>query len=142
MLAAAMFPVAGPPVVRSCEIRHAGGAVATGAQRPDSSTGNRDASFLLVLVGLIDSHHDATTIADAQAACTAGLGAHPSGRTCLDALDGPCRAAGAATSIDAADLEAIIAVPTALDPLDVMRFGVQHGYGGSHGGNNAFLEDQ
>lgn len=79
VLAAAAFPADGPPVLRSCEVRHAGGAVATGPQRMDSSMANRDAAFLVVLVGEVDGHHDVGTIAAHQAACVDALGEHLSG---------------------------------------------------------------
>lgn len=125
-LAASAFPPTGPPMLQLCEIRHAGGAVATGAQRAESSMGNRDAAFLVVLVGVTGTDHDAATVVAHQAACTAALGDHLSGRTYLDALHGTARATAATTSIDAADLDAIVAVRAALDPSDVMRFGVRH----------------
>ena len=57
MLAAATFPATAPPPLRYCEIRHAGGAVATG-DREHSSMGNRDRPFLLHLVGVADAAAD------------------------------------------------------------------------------------
>jgi hypothetical protein len=49
-----------------------------------------------------------------------------SGRTYLNGLDGPARRAAAPTAIDATDLAAISTVRAAVDPDDVLRFGVDH----------------
>jgi FAD/FMN-containing dehydrogenase len=126
ILAAATFGADGPPALRYCEVRHAGGAVATSAKRGGSSMGNRDGAFLLHLVGVVDDEHDAATIARHLDATTAALGAHLSDRTYLNVLDGPTRAAAAPTSIDAADLAAIAAVAAEVDPDHLLRYGVHH----------------
>ena len=73
-------PADGPPVLRYCEVRHAGGAVATSPQRSSSSMGNRDHAFLLHLVGVADGRHDVAAIARHQDATRAALGAELSAR--------------------------------------------------------------
>jgi FAD binding domain len=113
-----------PSSVRYVEIRHAGGAVAAG-DRQRSSLGNRDRQFHLQLVGVPASAATAAT-GDLQAALMAALRRHLSGRTYLNGLGGPARCAAAATAIDTADLAAIAAVRAAVDPDDVLRFGVDH----------------
>lgn len=125
-LAAATFGADGPPVLRYCEVRHAGGAVATSARRSGSSMGNRDGAFLLHLVGVVGEGRDATGIARHLASTKDALGAHLSDRTYLNVLDGPARAASAPTSIDADDLVAIAEVAAAVDPERVLRYGVRH----------------
>lgn len=125
-LAAATFGADGPPPLRYCEVRHAGGAVATSAKRSGSSMGNRDGAFLLHLVGVVDDHHDAAAIARHLTATKAALGGHLSERTYLNVLDGPTRAASAPTSIDADDLASIAEVAAEVDPDRVLRFGVRH----------------
>ncbi len=126
-LAAAAFADDGTsPVLRYAEVRHAGGAVATGAGRAGSSMGNRDGAFLVHLVGVVDARHDAAVLARHLRATMEDLGPALSARTYLNALDGPARAAAAATSIDAADRAAIAGVQAALDPDRVLRFGVDH----------------
>ncbi len=125
-LAAATFDVDGPTVLRYCEIRHAGGAVATSPTRAGSSMGNRDGAFLLHLVGVADEHHDGDSIDRHQAATLTALGCELSNRTYLNVLDGQARADAAATSIDTDDLTAIAGVAATVDPDDVLRFGVRH----------------
>lgn len=122
-LAAATF-TGDHSAMRYVEIRHAGGAVAT-ADRRRSSMGNRDNQFHLQLVGVARAA-EATTVGERQGALMAALRPHLSGRTYLNGLDGPARRAAAATAIDASDLAAIATVHAALDPDDVLRFGVDH----------------
>jgi hypothetical protein len=123
MLAAAMFN-GDRSAVRYVEIRHAGGAVAAG-DRQRSSMGNRDRQFHLQLVGVPVST-TTTDVRARQSGLMAALRPHLSGQTYLNALDGPARCAAAATALDAADLAAIAAVRAAVDPDDVLRFGVDH----------------
>jgi len=118
---------AGGPVLRYCEIRHAGGAIASSARRSGSSMGNRDGAFLLHLVGLVDDDHDAAAITRHLDATKAELGPHLSRRTYLNVLDGPARAGAAASSIDADDLAAIARVQADVDAQHMLRFGVDHG---------------
>ena len=125
-LAAATFGADGSPVLRYCEVRHAGGAVATSPQRSSSSMGNRDHPFLLHLVGVADGRHDVAVIARHQDATRAALGAELSARGYLNVLDGAARAGAAASCIDAKDLEAIADVAAAVDPDRVLRYGVDH----------------
>jgi hypothetical protein len=88
--------------------------------------GNRDRAFLLHLVGVADGHHDATSIARHQDATRAALGAELTVSSYLNVLDGAARAGAAATCIDAADLEAIAALSTTVDPERLLRYGVRH----------------
>ena len=125
-LAAATFAADGPPVLRYCEVRHAGGAVATSPRRSSSSMGNRDHAFLLHLVGVADGRHDVAAIARHQDATRAALGAELSARGYLNVLDGAARAGAAAACIDADDLAAIADVAAAVDPGRLLRFGVRH----------------
>jgi FAD/FMN-containing dehydrogenase len=125
-LAAATFGCTGEPLLRYCEVRHAGGAVATSARRASSTMGNRDHTFLLHLVGVADGHHDAASIARHQEATKAALGSELSDRSYLNVLDGPARAGAARSCIDADDVAAIAAVAAEVDPQRLLRFGVQH----------------
>jgi FAD/FMN-containing dehydrogenase len=125
-LAAATFGDEGPARLRYCEVRHAGGAVATSTRRATSSMGNRDGAFLLHLVGVADGHHDAAAIARHQAATRLALGAELSARSYLNVLDGAARAGAAAACIDADDLAAIAALAGELDPEPLLRYGVRH----------------
>ena len=122
-LAAAVF---GCSMLRYCEIRHAGGAIATSAQRAASAMGNRDRTFLLHLVGVADDHHDERAIGRHLAATTAALGDQLSADSYLNVLDGPARADAAAACIDADDLAAIGELAAVIDPGDVLRYGVRH----------------
>jgi len=125
-LAAATFAGDGPPLLRYCEVRHAGGAVATSPRRASSSMGNRDGAFLLHLVGVADRHHDEAAIAAHQAATRSALGGELSARGYLNVLDGAARADAAAACIDADDLAAIAHVAAEVDPEPLLRYGVRH----------------
>ena len=106
VLAAATFPAGGPPPLLFSEIRHVGGAVATG-DREHSTMGNRDGRFLLQLVGVPTEPADGIELAEHQRTTKAALGRRLSGRTYVNFLDGDERRRCAATAIDAADREAI-----------------------------------
>ena len=125
-LAAATFAAEGSPLLFS-EIRHLGGAVATSAGRERSSMGNRDGRFLLQMVGIAGPVHDGPAIRRHQELVKVALGRGLSGRTYLNVLDGAERRAAAATSIDAVDLRAIAELRDAVDPDDLLRYGVDHG---------------
>jgi hypothetical protein len=124
-LAAATF-TEGPPPLRYCEIRHAGGAVATSARRTTSSMGNRDLAFLLHVVGVADAHHDAATIGRHLARTRQALGDDLSSRSYLNVLDGPARADGATACLDPDDRAAIAELAGHVDPDLLLRYGVRH----------------
>jgi hypothetical protein len=69
---------------------------------------------------------DVAAATDRLAATKAALGDRLTTRTYLNGLDGHARCRAAATSIDAPDLAAIAAVRAAIDPADVLRYGVDH----------------
>lgn len=125
-LAAVTFVDEDWPALHLSEIRHLGGAVATGPGRERSSMGNRDDRFLVHMVGITGPAHDAASIRRHLEAVKAALGRHLTGRTYLNMLDGDERWAGASTSIDEPDLAAIIAVRAALDPDGLLPYGVDH----------------
>ena len=105
------------PLLRYCEVRHAGGAVADRAAAVGSSMGNRDGAFLLHLVGVADGRHDAAAHRPAPGRDD-GRRSAPSCRRAryLNVLDGAARAGAAATSIDADDLRRHRRPSPAVDP--------------------------
>jgi hypothetical protein len=125
ILAAHTFPATGSPPLLFSEIRHLGGAVASG-DRARSTMGNRDGEFLLQLVGVPMTPPDGVDVAAHEQATKAALGHHLSDRTYVNFLDGDERRRCAATAIDDADRAEIQELRRRLDPDDLLRFGIDH----------------
>jgi hypothetical protein len=125
ILAAHTFAADGQPPLLFSEIRHVGGAVATG-DRAHSTMGNRDGQFLLQLVGVPLAPADGVGIARHQQATKAAVGRRLSDRTYVNFLDGDERRRCARTAIDDADRAEIQELRRVLDPDGMLRFGIDH----------------
>ncbi|MET0579097.1 MAG: FAD-binding oxidoreductase, partial [Ilumatobacteraceae bacterium] len=96
VVAAATFPAAGPPPLVFSEIRHLGGAVATG-DRAHTTMGNRDRPFLLQMTGRPTDATDAVAIEAHLRTTKAALGTALTDRTYLNFLTGEERRTCAAS---------------------------------------------
>ena len=123
VLAANTFAAEGPPPLVFSEIRHLGGAVATG-DRAHTTMGNRDHAFLLQMTGRPVAAGDGAAIEAHLRATKAALGTSLSDRTYLNFLTGDERRGCASTALDDADRRAIAETCAHLDPDDLLRFGV------------------
>jgi len=123
VLAAHTFPSDGPAPLVFSEIRHLGGAVASG-DREHTSMGNRDRAFLVQMTGRPTGAADDARIRAHLGATKAALGTSLSDRTYLNFLTGDERRSCASTALDDADRRAIAETCARLDPDDLLRFGI------------------